>query len=261
MITYFRFGWLEYFLKSNLIIRLWQFIFGILFLHSRQISYYIFTRVNFKSSDIILDIGCGDGNYSNWISYYTKAHVVGIDRLENRIKNAKKVASFYKLKNEFIHGDIEVDSINFLSEKFDKILLIDVLEHLQEPAVIIKKCVQWLKPDGVLIISTPNISQKRWFNGNDENHFSYGADHHYYDGFTVMQIQDFFKKNGFTKEIKNFTIFFTWYQYAWEISEKIRCHSSSLYRILVPFLHPFLILDRRWPMSKQGNGLMFITTK
>jgi 2-polyprenyl-3-methyl-5-hydroxy-6-metoxy-1,4-benzoquinol methylase len=44
------------------------------------------------------------------------------------------------------------------SRKFDKILLLDVIEHLPDPARIVRDCVRLLEPRGQLIISVPNIA-------------------------------------------------------------------------------------------------------
>ncbi len=68
-----RFSWLEYFLKENSILRLVHFLFGTLFLHTRAIGINLFERLDFDKSDLVLDIGCGDGNYANWISLKTSS--------------------------------------------------------------------------------------------------------------------------------------------------------------------------------------------
>lgn len=44
------------------------------------------------------------------------------------------------------------------SRKFDKILLLDVIEHLPDPARIVKDCLGLLEPRGQLIISVPNVA-------------------------------------------------------------------------------------------------------
>ena len=146
----FRFSWLEYYLKKNTLLRLWQFCFGTLFLHSRQIGFYLFSRLSFERTDFILDIGSGDGNFDNWISYHVGCKVIGIDRLLPRIQKSREVAKRYKLPNEFICLDIETEKIDFPKEKFDKILIIDTLEHLRNPQKILYSSKKWLKKGGYL---------------------------------------------------------------------------------------------------------------
>jgi len=48
-----------------------------------------------------------------------------------------------------------VETQHFAPESFDVIVLFDVLEHLPEPHTTISTCFRLLKPDGVLLIQTP----------------------------------------------------------------------------------------------------------
>ena len=41
-------------------------------------------------------------------------------------------------------------------EKFDTIILNHVLEHIENPVLLLKKIKSWMSPDGVLIIGVPN---------------------------------------------------------------------------------------------------------
>jgi 2-polyprenyl-3-methyl-5-hydroxy-6-metoxy-1,4-benzoquinol methylase len=42
---------------------------------------------------------------------------------------------------------------------FDAIVMMDVLEHLPDPVVTMRRCVQLLKPDGLLLIQTPKFPE------------------------------------------------------------------------------------------------------
>jgi 2-polyprenyl-3-methyl-5-hydroxy-6-metoxy-1,4-benzoquinol methylase len=54
-------------------------------------------------------------------------------------------------------GNIETGTFPFAGETFDVIMFPDVLEHLTDPWGILQKCIQWLKPGGVCLISIPNF--------------------------------------------------------------------------------------------------------
>ena len=61
-----------------------------------------------------------------------------------------------------LHKDLHLDKVvdinrevDFKSEKFDSILLADVIEHLPDPSQSLKELVRTLKPGGNLIIMTP----------------------------------------------------------------------------------------------------------
>ncbi|MBV5304540.1 MAG: class I SAM-dependent methyltransferase [Chlorobium sp.] len=53
-----------------------------------------------------------------------------------------------------------VESLNILSGSLDVIALMDVLEHLPDPIATMSHCLKLLKPDGLLLIQTPQFKEK-----------------------------------------------------------------------------------------------------
>ncbi len=103
--------------------------------------------INGKS---ILDIGCASGYFGRQLKLKNN-RVIGIDISLPAIKKAKKVLDrAYCL-------DVEASPLPF-KEKFDLIILTEVLEHLFQPEQTIKRLLRFLKPRGQIVISTPNIS-------------------------------------------------------------------------------------------------------
>ncbi|MBL7093924.1 methyltransferase domain-containing protein [candidate division KSB1 bacterium] len=103
-----------------------------------------FTKI--KNKDV-LDIGCGDGGTSLKLTQLG-AQVTAIDIRPD---------IFDKFKNtgvKFIHGSVE--HFSFKKEKFDIIILQDVLEHIPHPETTIQKCKSILSETGIIYISTPN---------------------------------------------------------------------------------------------------------
>lgn len=99
----------------------------------------------------ILDVGCSTG-YVGEILKKKGHYVVGIDVSKIAIKEAgKKIDEAYC-------ADIENTDFSFLNDKFDVILLGDILEHLVEPLDVLKKLSKYLENTGALIISVPNIA-------------------------------------------------------------------------------------------------------
>jgi len=98
----------------------------------------------------VLDVGAGGGLVSEPLAKLG-AKVTGIDASEQVIKTAKKHAKKLPIKYECI--SIE----NFSSkDKFDVILLLDILEHTDNIEIIFKNIKKLLKKDGIVIISTLN---------------------------------------------------------------------------------------------------------
>jgi len=115
---------------------------------------YILEQIN--NRDIknlkILDVGCGGGIICEPLARLG-AKVTGLDFSPNNIKAAKLHSRKNKIKINYIHKDIEKSK---LDEKFDVILMFEVLEHLDNWKKTIKKIKKNLNKNGIIIISTIN---------------------------------------------------------------------------------------------------------
>lgn len=98
----------------------------------------------------ILEVGCATGYMGEKLRKQGN-YVVGLDISKKDIQKAKKV-----LDQAFV-VDLESEKLPKLNFKFDLILLTEVIEHLFEPELVIKKLVTVLKPEGQILISTPNF--------------------------------------------------------------------------------------------------------
>ena len=107
----------------------------------------------------ILDIGCGGGILTEPLARLG-AQVVGIDENENAIRVAINHAKKNELKIKY--KKISFEKINF-NEKFDVILCMEVLEHLNNIDVLISKVRESLKPKGKFIGSTINRTMSSYF--------------------------------------------------------------------------------------------------
>lgn len=98
----------------------------------------------------ILDVGCATGDLTAGFKE-RGAQVVGLERCAQSCQEAKS-----KLSKVFL-ADIENFDIPYPQEYFDCILYADVLEHLVDPLAILKKHREYLKSDGFVIASIPNV--------------------------------------------------------------------------------------------------------
>lgn len=101
----------------------------------------------------ILEIGAAYGETLCFLKQNSIAsEAVGVDIFEDT-KNKQN----YKPIDKFIFGDIEKIDLPEYEKHFDLILLPDVLEHLIEPKRVLDKLKMYLKEDGQIILSMPNI--------------------------------------------------------------------------------------------------------
>jgi len=104
--------------------------------------------------DNIIDIGCYCGSFVyNALKKYPKKNIIGIDYCGNNIRIAKLL--YPKIKNRF--KKMSVYNMKYNKHSFDCVILQEVLEHLEGAAMAIKNINHILIPNGVLIISIPNL--------------------------------------------------------------------------------------------------------
>lgn len=109
-------------------------------------------RYNILKGLEILDLGCGGGLICEPLARLG-AKVTGIDFVKNNIKNAKSHAKLSELNITYINEDLSSIKLN---KKFDIILMLEVIEHLNNWESIVNKIIKHLKPKGKIIFSTIN---------------------------------------------------------------------------------------------------------
>ena len=106
----------------------------------------------------ILDIGCGGGLLSEPMSRLG-AKVVGIDASNKNINVAKLHAKKNNLNIRYICSSPE----NFkTTEKFDVILNMEIIEHVEDVEFFLLACTRLLKKNGIMFVATINKTLKSY---------------------------------------------------------------------------------------------------
>tara|TARA_A100001011_G_scaffold93437_1_gene98271 strand:+ start:434 stop:1162 length:729 start_codon:yes stop_codon:yes gene_type:complete len=106
----------------------------------------------------ILDIGCGGGLLSEPMSRLG-AKVVGIDASDKNIKVAKLHAKKSNLNIQYFCTSPE----KFKPKtKFDVILNMEIIEHVQDVDFFLKSCSKLLKKNGIMFVATLNKTLKSY---------------------------------------------------------------------------------------------------
>jgi len=104
----------------------------------------------------VLDIGCGAGLLCEPLSRLG-AQVIGVDPSASNIAAAKLHASKSHLAIDYRCTTVEeIDP----RERFDIVLAMEVVEHVVDVGVFLKRCASMLKPNGLMVVSTLNRNWK-----------------------------------------------------------------------------------------------------
>jgi len=106
----------------------------------------------------ILDIGCGGGLLSEPMTRLG-ANVTGIDASNRNISIAKLHAKKNKLKINYICSSPEKLKIQ---KKFDVILNMEIIEHVEDINFFINSCSKLLKKNGLMFVATLNKTLKSY---------------------------------------------------------------------------------------------------
>ena len=108
----------------------------------------------------VLDVGCGGGILSESMSE-RGAEVTGIDLGEK----ALKVAQLHQYESG-AKVDYRLISVEALAlearESFDVVTCMEMLEHVPDPAAVVRACAQLVKPGGKVFFSTINRNPKAY---------------------------------------------------------------------------------------------------
>lgn len=121
---------------------------------------FIEERSHGLASKKILDVGCGGGILAESMAK-TGAHVTGIDLAKDSLDVAK------------LHGLESGVSVNYelrsaedfalaFPESKDIVTCLEMLEHVPDPASVIRACADIVKPGGRIFFSTINRNLKSW---------------------------------------------------------------------------------------------------
>ncbi len=106
----------------------------------------------------ILDVGCGGGLLSEPM-YRLGADVTGIDASEKNINVAKLHAKQNDLKIKYICASPEKLKMD---HKFDVILNMEIIEHVNDINFFLKSCSDLLKKNGIMFVATLNKTLKSY---------------------------------------------------------------------------------------------------
>ena len=227
--------------------------------------------------DRVLDVGCGGGFFSFYISTLG-AEVTGVD-VEKR--NINLCRQFYPNKSiKWIIAD--AIELPFPDNSFDKILCMEVLEHIPDDKKSIAEIYRVLRKGGIALFSTPCtnpsfslIRIKKLFGVDMSTDFG-----HVRGGYSNIDLKKILEKQNFKIIQKTyFSYFFTEVIYLgiylvrrflsikkdnWSGSDLNRLNKRKiflLYKILLPVFIVITTLEDKIFYNLRGHHLLFLAKK
>lgn len=101
----------------------------------------------------VLDVGCGAGRLGEKLRLEKDCYVVGVEANDQAVSLAKQRL------DDVIVADIEkLSTLPYPARYFDVIVFADVLEHLNHPEKVLVFLKEYLKDNGYIIASIPNVA-------------------------------------------------------------------------------------------------------
>jgi SAM-dependent methyltransferase len=130
------------------------------FVGRRLILDYVIRKLDLSKNSKILEVGCGTGGNLKMLARHGRLCAMELDEIAGKLANERQVIQVQR-------GSLP-DNIPF-TDKYDLILMLDVLEHLDDDAQALLKLDLRLKPGGWLLITVPAY-QFLWSEHDDINH-------------------------------------------------------------------------------------------
>jgi SAM-dependent methyltransferase len=214
--------------------KLFYFLLDVLLLRSWHIRREL-RKLDSSQIKSILDGGSGFGQYTFWMSKkFAQAEILAVDVKEEQVADCN--GFFNQIGRSQVRFEVG-DLVTFVQpEKFDLVLCVDVMEHIEEDVQVLTNYCNSLKAGGMLLISTPSNMGGSDVHDDGETSF---IEEHVRDGYGIEEIEEKCKRAGFSKvEAK--------YSYgvpgklSWKLSMKfpmLMLNTSKIFFLVLPFYY------------------------
>jgi SAM-dependent methyltransferase len=222
---------------------LFYFLLDVLLLRSWHIRSEL-KKLNSGAVKQILDAGSGFGQYSFWMSKkFSQAEILAVDVKEEQVADCN--AFFNRIGKSQVKFEVG-DLVTFVQpEKFDLVLCVDVMEHIEEDVQVLTNYCNSLKTGGMLLISTPSNMGGSDVHDDGETSF---IEEHVRDGYGIDEIEEKCKRAGFSKVEARYS-YGAPGKISWKLSMKypmLMLNKSKAFFIILPIYYlvtmPFSLL-------------------
>ena len=219
-----------------------------------------------KKEISIYDAGSGYGQYTYFMTkHLMPCQVYSVDIKEKWISDSRDFFNQQKISNV----DFAVEDLTKLEHrnKFDLIVCVDVMEHIEDDKKVFQNFYNALTKGGYLLINSPSVYGGSDVHDDDEQSF---ISEHARDGYSNEDLESKLKPLGFSTYRTRYTYGF-WGDKAWRLGIKypmVMLNASKVFFIILPFYYlvtfPFTLVMMNLDFltkNRVGSGINFIAKK
>ena len=221
----------------------------------------------FPNDASVLDAGSGFGQYTwNMSKMNSRWNIRAIDINSEQIEECSRFFEKTGLSERVVFETGDLTALADI-ERYNIILSVDVMEHIEEDVKVFRNFYTSLKENGILLISTPSDQGGSDVHNDEEESF---IDEHVREGYSIEDITDKLSLAGF-RDIEALYTYGKPGNISWRLSMKYpikMLNFSYLFFIFLPFYYLILfpvtvilnILDLTIKHNR-GTGLLVTARK
>lgn len=110
-------------------------------------------RAGIQDGDRILELGCGWGSLTIWMAqHFPKSHITAISNSNSQRLHIEVILTSLKLTNVTVQTVNMVDYQGEGDSIFDRVVSVEMFEHMKNYQMLLKRINSWLKPGGTLFV-------------------------------------------------------------------------------------------------------------
>lgn len=107
-------------------------------------------RAQLKDGQRILELGCGWGSFSLWMAeHYPNAHITVVSNSKTQRQHIEQQAQQRGFENLTVLTT-DVNKLDLPKNHFDRVVSVEMFEHVRNYQKLFENISSWLKPDGLL---------------------------------------------------------------------------------------------------------------
>ncbi len=162
--------------------------------HRLIIRYFLDFFKDLDTELCVLDAGCGDGLFMELLRNLGFKNLFGIDVSSSMLEKAKKKGLNVELKDIYALNE---------KNKYDVVLAMDVLEHLEKPEEALRKLWNILAPGGILYLNIPiceSLALRCWclVTLTSREELVRGLDETHTNAYSKKELSSLLRRTGFS---------------------------------------------------------------